>query len=94
MAKAGDKPTPVTQYLRPRRHNDKDETADDPGGYQTQRVEKRLDQLEAEGTVLKNHTRLELRRKLEKMFKDDEKLLELPIPSRQCLDAVIKRRLS
>ena len=96
MSKAGDKHTPSdTQYLKPRRrHKDQDKIADDAGGYQAARVEKKLDQLEAEGIVLKQYTDRELRIMLVKKFEDDAKSGSgLGVPSRQVMVPVIKRRL-
>ena len=99
MAKPDDESTPppstppaFTQTLRPRWHDDKDKIADDPEGYQAARVGKKLDQLEAEGIVLKNHTVMELRIRLQQKF--SYKNSGLSTPSRQTLDRVIKQRLS
>ena len=91
---SGDKLAPPmdTHYLRPKRYEDKGKIADDPddpGGYQTERVGKRLDQLEREGIVLNHYTVMELRRLLEQKFKNDE-----APPSRQTINRVIKRRLA
>jgi len=99
MAKPDDESTPppstppaFTQTLRPRWHDDKDKIADDPEGYQAARVGKKLDQLEAEGTVLKDYTVMELRIKLQRKFSDEKS--GLPTPSRQTMNRVIKHRLS
>jgi hypothetical protein len=92
---SGDKPL-KTQTLRPKHYEDKGKSADDPldPGYQTARVEKKLDQLERGGVVLSDYTPVELRRLLEQKFKDDEKKLGLGLatPSRQVMNTVIKLR--
>ena len=92
---ANTQPEPPTQYLRPKRYEDKGKIADGgPEGYQADRVGKKLDRLERDGVVLDDHTPMELRRLLELRFEDDRKKLGLPPPSRQVMDTVIKHRLS
>lgn len=94
MAKAR-KPIPPTQVLRPKRYEDKGKSEDDPGGtgVQTERVERKLDQLEAEGVVLNDHAGGVLRHMLEQKFMDDVKL-GFGTPSRQTMDRAIRRRRS
>jgi hypothetical protein len=69
-------------------------------GWQGQRVEKKLDELEGEDTVLKNHTPLELRRQVENKFTDErqkasaqKKTAPPRTPSTRVINRVIKKRL-
>jgi hypothetical protein len=70
-------------------------------GWQADRVHKKLDELEADGIVLKQKTALELRRLVEGKFDNErEKLLaqKLPppaaTPTRPVINAAIKKRLN
>ena len=91
QSQPSDKPPPETQILRPKLFEE-DTTSKHPStGYQAERVEKKLDQLEAEGIVLVHHAVGVLRHMVEQKFKTDDKLGFGP-PSRQTMDRVIKRR--
>jgi hypothetical protein len=66
-------------------------------GWQAIRVEKKLDMLEGEGVVLKDHTPVELRRMVEGRFDAERRETHgappPAAPSRRVINAVIKNRL-
>jgi hypothetical protein len=67
------------------------EAKDDEDGYQTVRVEEKLRELKAEGVVLGQHTRLDLRRMIENKFDKSPRVKGLGTPSRQAINRVLAK---